>query len=192
MPVSRLYLAVGLAFLLLEGVAQPQSLGDLARKTEEERQKVKTQSKVYTNEDLRRAPESSTPSPAPAGAVQPVADAKPGTPAAAETPTADAKDATSQEPPKDQQYWKDRITEAQTQLARSKLLLDAMQSRINALTTDFTNMSDPAQRAVIERERQKALAEMERLKKDIQAQTKSIADIEEEARRGNVPPGWLR
>ena len=68
-----------------------------------------------------------------------------------------------------------------------------MQTRINALTTDFVNRDDPAQRAVIERNRQKALAELaqpdeERLPDD----KKAIADFEEEARRAGVPPGWLR
>ena len=36
-----------------------------------------------------------------------------------------------------------------------------MQTRINALTTDFVNRDDPAQRAVIEHDRQKALAELD-------------------------------
>jgi hypothetical protein len=34
--------------------------------------------------------------------------------------------------------------------------------------------------------------ELDRLKKQIDATKKAIADLEEEARRANVPPGWLR
>src|SRR5450756_2400479 len=41
-------------------------------------------------------------------------------------------------------------------------------------------------------DRQKALAELERVKTEIEKLTKQIADIEEEARRAGVPPGWLR
>jgi seryl-tRNA synthetase len=93
---------------------------------------------------------------------------------------------------KDQTYWKGRITQAREQLDRSKILLDALQSRINALSTDFVNTDDPARRSVIERDRQRALAETERLKKEIADQTKAIAAIEEEARRAGVPAGWLR
>jgi hypothetical protein len=74
-------------------------------------------------------------------------------------------------PQKDQAYWS---------------------GRINALTTDFTNRDDPAQRAQIELERQRSLAELDRVKKEIAEQTKAIADIEEEARKAGVPPGWLR
>ena len=53
-------------------------------------------------------------------------------------------------------------------------------------------MSDPVQRAVIEKKRLAAIAEQDRVKADIAKQTKAIADIEDEARRANVPAGWLR
>ena len=72
------------------------------------------------------------------------------------------------------------------------MFAEALQSRINGLTTDFTARDDPAQRAVVANDRQKALAELDRVKNDITQQTKAIADIQEEARRAGVPPGWLR
>ena len=93
---------------------------------------------------------------------------------------------------KDPAYWKGRIGAARAAVDRSKIFADALQSRINALTTDFTNRDDPAQRAQIELERQRAVAELDRVKNEIAAQTKAIADIEEEARKAGVPPGWLR
>jgi hypothetical protein len=67
-----------------------------------------------------------------------------------------------------------------------------MQTRINSLTADFVNRDDPAQRAVIERDRQKSIAELARLTKSVQDTKKAIADLQEEARRAGVPPGWLR
>jgi hypothetical protein len=67
-----------------------------------------------------------------------------------------------------------------------------LQSRINALTTDFSARSDPAQRAQIGNDRQKALTELDRVKKEIAANTKAIADIQEEARKAGVPAGWVR
>jgi hypothetical protein len=51
---------------------------------------------------------------------------------------------------------------------------------------------DPAQRAVIAADRQKALAELERVKQEIGQHTKGIAAVQDEARRAGVPPGWLR
>jgi hypothetical protein len=53
-------------------------------------------------------------------------------------------------------------------------------------------MNDPAQRALIEQKRLAAIAEQDRVKGDITRQTKALADIEDEARRANVPAGWLR
>jgi hypothetical protein len=72
------------------------------------------------------------------------------------------------------------------------MFADALQSRINALATDFVNRDDPAQRAQIESERKRALAELERVRKEMTDQTSAISDIEEEARKSGVPPGWLR
>jgi hypothetical protein len=93
---------------------------------------------------------------------------------------------------KDEAYWRSRINAARSALERSRIFADALQSRINALTADVINRDDPAQRAQLDLERQRALAELDRVKKEVAAQTKAISDIEEEARRAGVPPGWLR
>ena len=68
----------------------------------------------------------------------------------------------------------------------------ALQSQINGLTADFAARDDPAQRAKVGTDRQKALTELDRVKKEIQQHTKALADLQEEARRAGVPPGWLR
>ena len=57
---------------------------------------------------------------------------------------------------------------------------------------DFAGRDDPAQRAQIGSDREKALAELDRVKKEIQDNTKAIADIQEEGRKAGVPAGWLR
>ena len=54
------------------------------------------------------------------------------------------------------------------------------------------NRDDPAQRAQIARDKQKAMDELNRLKAAIQNDKKAITDLEEEARKAGVPPGWLR
>ena len=81
---------------------------------------------------------------------------------------------------------------ARAALDRTRLFADALQSRINALNTDFVNRDDPAQRSVIEQDRIKALAELERVKKEMAEQTKAIAAIQDEARKAGVPAGWVR
>ena len=84
------------------------------------------------------------------------------------------------------------MTQARSALDRAKTFAEALQSRINALTADFAARSDPAQRAVIGTDRQKALAELDRVQKEIQDNTKAIADIQEEARKAGAPAGWVR
>jgi hypothetical protein len=173
--------------------ARAQSLADVAKKEEERRKSVAAPAKVYTNKDLNPVPASSPPPPA---------AAKPGDGAAKdkdkETNT-DAKGKGSKAPDagdktavKDQAYWAGRYKNLQDALLRDQNYTDAMQTRINSLNADFVNRDDPAQRAVIERDRQKALAELGRLKQSVLDTKKAIVDLEEEARRAGVPPGWMR
>jgi len=84
------------------------------------------------------------------------------------------------------------VQAAREGLSRAQLFAEALQSRINGLSTDFTARDDPAQRQTVAADRQKSLDELERVKKDIQQQTKALADIQEEGRRKGVPAGWLR
>ena len=168
-----------------------QSLADVARKEEERRKAIPQPAKVYTNKDLSSVPAPPPPPPAAAPAAQ--ADAK-GTKeadkgAAGKETGAAAKD---QAPVKDRAYWAGRLKALQEQLDRNQTYADALQTRINSLTTDFVNRDDPAQRAVIERDRQRNIAELSRLKGTIQDDKKALADFAEEARRAGVPPGWLR
>ena len=74
----------------------------------------------------------------------------------------------------------------------SQTFAEALQTRINALTADFTSRSDPAQRDRIFADRQKALAELDRVRKEIDDGKKAIADIQEEGRKAGVPAAWVR
>lgn len=202
--ICLLIMSLGLPF---KAVLVAQSLADVARQEEERRKTIKKPSKVYTSEDLRRDTGGGTPTTVSAPTAS-SSSTTPSTTSPSSTPSTPAPAAenasggaapngnTPAEPSsketKDQTFWKGRITQARELLDRTKTLADAMQSRINALNTDFVNTDDPAKRSGVERDRQKARAELERLNKEIKEATKGIADIEEEARRANVPPGWLR
>ena len=177
-------------------VVSAQSLADLAKKEEERRKEMKGPTKVITNKDLAPVPNGTTPAPAD-GAAVPATPASGG--AAKDAKGAkdakdakDEKDAKANEPGKDKAYWAGRLKGLQETLDRDQTYADALQSRINALTTDFVNRADPAQRSVIERDRQRSLAELAKLKEQIQKDKKALADLDEEARRAGVPPGWLR
>ena len=68
----------------------------------------------------------------------------------------------------------------------------ALQNRVDGLWAEFTARDDPARRAGIEADRQAALEGLENANTEIEDLTEQIADTREEARRANVPPGWLR
>ena len=93
---------------------------------------------------------------------------------------------------KSEEYWHGRMTAAREELRRNESFAEALQSRINALSAEFSAKDDPYQRAQAADGRQKAMAELDRLTKDIDKNRKSIADIEDDARRAGVPAGWIR
>jgi hypothetical protein len=179
-------LAAVLAAATIDGRAQGPSLADLAKKEQQRRKGVPDPKKVYTNKDL---PAPAT-EPAPSAATQTEPTPIPAEPASAQAATAEQQKAAADR--KDEESWRNRITAAREELRRNEVFLEALQSRVNALSADFVNRDDPYQRAKIGEDRQKALAEMDRVKRDIEEAKKSIETIEEEARKAGVPPGWLR
>jgi hypothetical protein len=198
-----LWKPAGIALLgLIIGAAPTvgQSLADVARKEADRRKTVKEGGKVYTNKDLPHVPPPATPAPATSTVAAPGQDKPDQSEKAAQTAEQAGQEAGGKQEtdkqisakPKDREYWAKRMKELRDHLDRDQTLVDAVQSRINALTTDFVNRDDPAQRSQIGSDRDKALAELDRLKKQIVDDKRAIDDCEEEARRSGVPPGWLR
>ena len=172
--------------------ASGQTLGEVAKKEAERRKTQPQTGKVYTNKDL------------PASAQKP-ASANPSTETPAQTPTDPVAAATEQKAEdgkapgdkpqgdqKDQAYWKNRMATAREELRRSEMFAEALQTRVNTLNKDFNSRDNPAQRSAIGADRTEALNELTRVKQDVERGKKQIADIEEEARKAGVPPGWVR
>jgi hypothetical protein len=171
--------AFGLCLRAGLALAQQPSLVDLAQKEQERKKTLKAApAKVYSDKDL---PKPST-APAVASAVPP------STPVVAEE--------TPAEPPKppesDEAAWRNRMAQAREAQRRGEVFAEALQSRINALTTDVVNRDDPYQRAKLADDRLKALGELQRVQGEIEQAKKDITDIEEAARKAGIPPGWIR
>lgn len=188
--------AIALSAVLLVAVAplSGQSLADVAKREEDRRKTVKPSGRTITNRDLQSVPPA-TAAPAPVADLagsptgsQPDSSAS----AAGSERAADTAKDEVRAPATEEKAWRDRMTRLKTQLDRDRIFAEALQTRINALTTDFVNRDDPAQRAVIGADRQKSIDELNRLKKAVVEGTKAIADLEDEARRAGVPAGWLR
>ena len=195
-----------IALVLTASAASAQSLGDLARKEAERRKIVQPSGKVFTNETLRAEP-APAPAPAPGGAPAAVAPSPPGQPTPGQpTPAVPPSPSGVQQPaPGDaaapeaaagetqgEAYWRDRMAAAREAMARAQTFAEALQTRINVLSADFASRDDPAQRSVVATDRQRALAELDRVKQEIAQHEKSITTIQDEARRAGVPAGWVR
>jgi hypothetical protein len=195
-PISRQALAgmlvAALAVLAVPAYSfaqQQPPLAEVARREAERRKTAKGTQKVITTKDL---PDSARRAPAPAAPAGSAAPAAGGEQAAADPKAAGDAAAASKPAAQDEKAWRSRMDQARELVRRNEAFAEALQSRINALTRDFTSRDNPVQRAKIGEDRQQALAELERVRNDIQQGKKQIADIEEEARKAGVPPGWLR
>ncbi len=191
LPGSVVVFAIAVGFAGSQA-ASGQTLGEVAKKEAERRKTQPQTGKVYTNKDL------------PASAQKP-ATANPSTETPAQTPTDPVAAATEQKAEdakapgdkpqgdqKDQAYWKNRMATAREELRRGEMFAEALQTRVNTLNKDFNSRDNPAQRSAIGADRTEALNELTRVKQEVERAKKQITDIEEEARKAGVPPGWVR
>src|SRR5687767_14545471 len=162
--------------------AGAQSLGDVARKEAARRKTVKAPGKTYTNDQLKAEPLGSAPppsTPGPSASAPPATGApatpsagapaaggsKPGAQAQAPAGAAPGAPATAAAPAaKGEAEWKAKVQATKDALSRAQIFAEALQSRINGLSADFTARDDPQQRAAVGADRQKSLDELERVK----------------------------
>jgi uncharacterized membrane protein YdfJ with MMPL/SSD domain len=153
------------------------SLGDLSRREALRREMTPKSAHALVSDDL------------PPAMAAPVSVPVSLTPPGEATPPAAAG---ADQAKHDEKWWRDQMGQARQALDRDRMLAESVQGRINSLSTDFVNRDDPAQRAVVEINRQKAIAELDRLQKQITADEKAIAAIQQDAHRQGIPPGWIR
>jgi len=154
-----------------------QSLGELARREAERRQATDTPSRVISDKDL--APSVSAALPAPPRATS-------------------APDRTTNTPPepkyvtRDASYWLGRMRELQTRRDYLKLQAATLEKRAGEIQADVRELRIADHRGAMQSERERLRTEHALVRSDLAATDKQIADLEDEARRSNVPPGWLR
>ena len=165
--------------------AQQPSLADLAKRERARRATITTPARIYTNDDLQGGAPLTT------AARTTVLDADDGAPTAATV--SDPGEASAEDlEPRDETYWRDRITTARADKRRAELNAAALQNRVDGLWAAFTARDDPIQRAQIERDRNAAIDGLQNARDELERLDQEIRDIQEEARRASVPPGWLR
>jgi len=167
-----------------------QSLGEIARRAQEQRQSLDAPSKVYTNDSLEpvRGPSPATSAPTVSGPTA-TPPSQSGTAGTAGDAGDDEEGAANT---RGEDYWRQRMQDERAALSRAETFAAALQSQINGLWAEFTACDAPPQCNKASEDRQKAMAELERVRGEVATHTENIAKIQEEARRANVPAGWVR
>jgi hypothetical protein len=166
---------------------RPATLGTVAQREAIRRQLLPPSGATLTNLTLPEPPPPAV-SDATAQAAQQHDVKEP--PAAAAAAVAGEK--TAEEPKKDESWWRDRMAKARQAVTKDEAALATAQGRANSLTTEAINVDDPAKQMQLRQQLLTSLAEVERLKAQLDANKKLIADIQTEARRAGIPPGWIR
>jgi hypothetical protein len=165
--------------VLVAGVipAGAQSLADIARTEEARRKTIKQTSRVYTDADVAKW-RTVTAESQQAAATVTALDAN-GNPA--------GEAATAAGLPTDEAGWRARLQSARDGIDRNRLLVNALEQQARTAKAragdEDGNGEDPnASRA----------AEIKRLKAEMEAFSRTLANAEEDARQAGVPPGWVR
>jgi hypothetical protein len=176
--MTRIAARLLLPALLCPSLIAAQSLGEVARKEQERRQKNKqagVQAKVITEEELARGGSGK-----PADKQEdPTTETAPAPP----PPAASDEDREQQE-----QYWRDRANAARAEVAR---LEEAVKELEKLFLVDGESYVDDSGKTVI-----RDLAHLREIvaktNRDLAAAKQAVADLEDEARRKGALPGWLR
>jgi hypothetical protein len=171
--------------------SEPVSLADAANREALRRQLTPKSVRSLTNDDVNGLPRR----PLPTAPVTEDSDpaAKPAAAAAgAASAAAGAAAAAAGGEVRDEAWWRSHLSDARAALDRDQVLAEALQSSINAITSEWSARDDPAQRQQLFDRRTRAVNELDRMKEQIEMDKKVISALEEAARRENVPAGWLR
>lgn len=176
-------LAAGLVLLLLPALAVAQGLGDAAKKEQARRkdtQQTGSRVKTYTEDQLKELPpianeKDSDAAPA-KGSIGSVAPAG-GTGSGEEARRA-----------QDEAYWRSRVAGAQARLERTREAHQMLSSLV--LVPGYVYVDQNGRTVIHSVEQLQGMTA--RAKADLDGAQKALDDLLEEARRANVPPGWLR
>jgi hypothetical protein len=159
---------------------QQQSLGDVARKTREQKKETPKSAKVFTNDNLPTTGGVSTvgkPSAPPAEAAEGAAEGATPTPGTAEAEKA----------------WREKFAELRRKLAENQGELEVMERELGVL--NLQNYNDPVkamQQGMTRGDINKKTADIEAKKKQVAADQQAISDAEDDLRKSGGDSGWAR
>ena len=184
--------SAALLWLMTWWVSPPASLADAARKEAIRREATPKAVASLSNlgQDQQEPPPAAVtmgppPDAAPPDAPPTTGETKPGTEPKPGDPAV-------KDPPRTEAHWRGRITEARAVLDRDMSYADVLQVKVNSLQRDAVNLDDPLAQSRARLELNKSITELDRVREQIKAGQQQIADIQAEARRLNIPAGWVR
>ena len=162
---------------------KPKTAGTAAKKKDAEKKEAekkdapKPEKKVYTNDDLKKAKGDSVLFLGPAAVTQPLSGL--------------GDNSTGG----DEQFWRGRVQSARKAIEDSEAKVREAEARVVPTRTDVNpteGVMSPTRQMAMDAERQKVQDELVAAKAAVVAAKLALENLEEEARRKSVPPGWLR
>ena len=200
MGLLRAIVVAAAAILVLPSVTAAQGLGDASKKEKERREQTKApKAKTYTQEDLPTLPPvaneaepSSGDSAPPAAASRPA----PSREEEAAPPAATGDPIFQEEAPSDSEgsargdetLWRGRVAQARARVDRARQRHQTL-AGLN-LVPGYEYQDERGRTVIGSVEQLQGMTAA--AKAELDAAEKALADVLEEARRANVPPGWLR
>lgn len=185
--------AILIAVVLISGVslARAQSLVDVARATRENRQKVMQQKsvRIWSNENIPKAPPSSGPTAAAGMSAEPPATAQ--TTPAGETPAASsASTDASADKKKSREYWQQQFKSAREKLAADEEQQRLAEDELSLLQIQQARELTPDTQTQIESSIKAKTSEIEAKRAQSAKTKKALDDVEKEFRSSGAPPDW--
>jgi hypothetical protein len=156
--------------------AGQDSLAEAARKAREEKKEAPKSSKTFTNDNMPTQ-----------GGISTVGD-KTGA-ASTDTPAAAAASRTGN----DEKAWRLKFAALRHKLEQDQASLDVMQRELGQLNLQYYN--DPVkamQQELTRSDINNKVADIDKMKSQIEADQQAISDAEEELRKSGGDPGWAR
>jgi chromosome segregation ATPase len=156
------------------------AVADAARKAREKKKDATKPAKVYTDEDVRHAVPSDTPT-----------DAKAADEGADKNPDAQGKDAKGKPGESEESKWRKQFKDAHGELARMEKELDILEREGNKAQLQY--YSDPTKAMKEQYTRQEINEKDTQIaakKKEIEQQKQKISDMEDALRKAGGDPGW--
>ncbi|PYV38113.1 MAG: hypothetical protein DMG09_12850 [Acidobacteria bacterium] len=177
-----------------------QSLGDVAKKEKERREKMKAGSRVITNDDTVKyanGPVTTTtppapPAGAPAAAKEKAEPAKP----AGETPNAGAgakpkPDEATDFQGRPESFWRQTFTDARQKVKELENKENVLILKIADLQVRANSTGGESVEIAVRAQLQKAFIERDQTSADLAKAKAQLDDLEKEARKSGALPGWI-